>query len=462
MLQSQTLTELPDDNLGLSLTPAEVKSLVKRRILYFIGPFLLVAAIGSFGVLAWPANYLSEGKILVQSPEIPTDLVRPTVVSFANERIQVLEQRVMTRDNLLALANKFNIDAGWRARFSGTEIVDFIRDRTLITPVEVRVAGAQKQAIAFNLGFIYDKPQVAMQVANELLTMFLREDARTRTSSATETTKFIQANVNRIDAQLAALDTQIAEAKYKRQQLQQQDPSAVSDDTGLGREKALEILRQQLLIKSATYSSDHPDIRDLKRKIAALEKQIKADPKSESGASNQAEKSNQNADNALVPAIDALETKRASLRKELESATEKLAVARLGENLERGQYSAKLQVLEQPTLPSKPISPNRTKLLAMVFAAAFMAGGGLAAAAEMFDSSVRRGKDLFSLVDSHLVVTIPYIETRKEKRRRLKLILSAVAIFVILILGVAALFLFVLPPPQTLIDKVLTHLLRYL
>ena len=459
MLQSQTITESPDDNVGLSLSPGEIKGIVKRRVLYFIIPFLILAALGTLGVLAWPATYRSEGKILVQSPEIPTDLVRPTVVSFANERVQVLEQRVMTRDNLLALANKFHLDAGWRARLSGTEIVDFIRARTLVTPVEVRVAGGQRQAIAFDLGFIYEKPQIAMQVANELLTMFLREDARTRTSSATETTKFIQANVNRLEAQLGTLDTQIAEAKYKLQQQQQDDPTAVSDTAELGREKALSTLRQMLLIKSATYSADHPDIKELKRRIAALEKKTKPDAKSDPA---QTDKTSDDVSKGRTPLIDTLFTKRASLRKELESATEKLAVARLGESLERGQYSARLQVLEQPTLPTKPASPNRPKLLAMVFAAALMAGGGLAVAAEMLDSSVRSTKDLFSLVDSHLVVAIPYIATQREKRRKLTLILLAIAIFIGLVAGVVALFLFVLPPPETLIDKALTVLFRYI
>ena len=291
MLQSQTISELQDDDLGLSLSPSAVKSIIKRRALYFIIPFLFIAAVGAFGVLAWPANYISEGKILVQSPEIPADLVRPTVVSFANERVQVLEQRVMTRDNLVALANKFHLDAGWRSRFSGTEIVDFIRQRTLIKPVEVTIAGGRRQAIAFDLGFTYENPQIAMQVANELLTMFLREDARTRTSSATETTRFIQANVNRLEAQLSALDAQIAEAKYKLQQQQQQDPTDSSDAAELGREKALSILRQQLLIKSATYSADHPDIKQLKQRIAALEKKTKpVAPPEPTGASSQADK----------------------------------------------------------------------------------------------------------------------------------------------------------------------------
>ena len=46
-----------------------------------------------------------------------------------------------------------------------------------------------------------------------------------------------------------------------------------------------------------------------------------------------------------------------SIKVELTTATQRLSAARLGENLERGQHSERLQVLEQPTLPQKPVSP---------------------------------------------------------------------------------------------------------
>ena len=46
-------------------------------------PFLSVLLIGSAAIYIWPATYFSEGKILVQSQQIPTELVRPTVTSAA-------------------------------------------------------------------------------------------------------------------------------------------------------------------------------------------------------------------------------------------------------------------------------------------------------------------------------------------------------------------------------------------
>src|SRR4051812_25492700 len=99
--------ELRDTDLGYLLQPAYYLSVLRRRWPFFLVPFLSTLLIGTAVTFLWPATYFSEGKILVQSQQIPTELVKPTVTSAAQERIQVIEQRTMTRDNLLAIVEKF-------------------------------------------------------------------------------------------------------------------------------------------------------------------------------------------------------------------------------------------------------------------------------------------------------------------------------------------------------------------
>src|SRR5262245_65523363 len=81
-------------------------SILRRRFFYFLFPFVVVACVGFAVTMLLPAVYVAEGKLLVESQQIPTELVRPTITASAKERIQVIEQRIMTRENLLALADK--------------------------------------------------------------------------------------------------------------------------------------------------------------------------------------------------------------------------------------------------------------------------------------------------------------------------------------------------------------------
>src|SRR5262245_14405203 len=130
MLQTDRYMEYEGHNLGLD--PSHYFGILKKRIFYVLIPFVLVLAAGSAAALLWPPTYLSEGKILVESQQIPTDLVRPTVTATAKERIQVIQQRVMTRENLLSIMDKYQIFADRRDTWSRSELLELMRDNTVI------------------------------------------------------------------------------------------------------------------------------------------------------------------------------------------------------------------------------------------------------------------------------------------------------------------------------------------
>src|SRR5215468_9761122 len=130
-------TEPRYEGQDLGLDPSHYYRILKKRIFYILIPFALVLAVGSAAAMLWPPTYLSEGKILVESQQIPTDLVRPTVTATANERIQVIQQRVLTRDNLLAIMDKYEIFADRRDSWSRSELLDLMRENTQIKPVDL-------------------------------------------------------------------------------------------------------------------------------------------------------------------------------------------------------------------------------------------------------------------------------------------------------------------------------------
>ena len=107
--------------------------------------------------------------------------------------------------------------------------------------------------------------------------------------------------------------------------------------------------------------------------------------------------------------------------------------------MERNQQAERLQVIEQPIAPQKPIKPNKIKLFALAFALAAASGIGCLVLAEMLDKSIRGIRDLYAVVDSQLVIAIPYITTAGEiSRRRRNIILIWSALALLLCAGLAA------------------------
>lgn len=189
-------------------------AIVKRRIWFFLIPFILLAALGVSVVILLPPMYQATGKILVESQQIPTDLIRSTVTGFAAERIQVIRQRVMTRANLLRVIDKFDLFPSSQGSASSSEQVDLMRSRISLDLEQSRAArrGAES-TIAFNLTYEDGDPKRALDVANELVTLFLDENVRTRTARASETTDFLSDQAREMREGLESLETQIADYK---------------------------------------------------------------------------------------------------------------------------------------------------------------------------------------------------------------------------------------------------------
>jgi len=425
--------------------PGYYWELVKRRGFLFLVPFLLIAATGAAVALLWPATYRSEGKILVQSQQIPTELVRPTVTNAAQERIQVIEQRTMTRENLLAIIDKFNLFPEKRALMSVTQLVDLMKKSAKIEPLAQPLAFARSNSrsenptIVFTVGFEYQDAQTATRVANELVTRILNEDLRDRTSRATDTTKFLAREVQRLQAENAAIDAKVAQAKLA--QTKGTSPNLPDPSTS-----QLGMLRAEVAQKSALYSERHPQMLALKRQIEALEKAA-APPVPSPGQDPQA-------------GLDVLENQLETVQKNLEAATAKLMAARLGETLEKDQQSEKLEVIEQPTTPQDPVKPNRPKIAGIALALALGAGAGLVLVAEFADKTIRRSSDLFAVIDSQLVIAVPYITTRAElRRKKLTMVLMLIALLLLIVAAIVLGYLF-LPPLDLIIAKARVGLFR--
>ena len=86
-------------------------SIAWRRKFYILIPFIVVLFITIVTVLSLPPVYQSTGTIVIESQQIPKELIQSMVTSFADERIQVIEQRIMSGEQLFGIIKKFNLYA---------------------------------------------------------------------------------------------------------------------------------------------------------------------------------------------------------------------------------------------------------------------------------------------------------------------------------------------------------------
>lgn len=200
------------------LTLNDYLSILRRRGVLLAATFVGLLAVALVVVVVIPPVYQSTGTILVESQTIPTDLIPSSAASLIDERIEVIRQRVMTRENLFKIIEKYQLFRDTTQTLTVSEKIDEMRKQIFIESIGANVKSSRRRdqgTIAFRLTFEHRKPEITQRVANELVTLFLDENVKSRTERATETTEFLTQEADKLKVELEKVETQLAVYKQE-------------------------------------------------------------------------------------------------------------------------------------------------------------------------------------------------------------------------------------------------------
>jgi polysaccharide biosynthesis transport protein len=325
---------------GAAVQPDDLREKLRgywrRRLTFFMTAGICLLAAVLLAVLL-PPTYRSGATILIEQQEIPQELVRSAITSFADQRVQIISQRVMTTQNLLSLIDRYKLYPDIRLTKPREVLMQRMRDDIAMKMISADVidprSGHPTQAtIAFSVSYQSESPDLALKVANDLTTLYLNENLTSRTKLAEQTSAFFSEQADEQQAKIVELDKKLADFKQKHEdrlpeletlnvqvtdrteqelrdvenhlsaidsqrilleaQLAQISPTAlVFSDTGqriMNTEDRLKNLKSLLAGYKARYAPGHPDIVNTQREVDGLEKEVKA----EDGASDLARQLN--------------------------------------------------------------------------------------------------------------------------------------------------------------------------
>lgn len=298
------------------LTVNDYLAILRRRGLLMVASFFGLLAVAVVVVIVIPPLYESTGTILVESQTIPTDLLPTAASSMVDERIEIIRQRVMTRENLFKIIEKYGLYKDSPRILTVSEKIDQMRMHIAIESIGAATKSRRpgQGTIAFRLSFENRRPEIAQKVANELVTLFLDENVKSRTERANETTEFLtqegdklRVELEKVEAQLAAYKQEHSNTLPQHQELRmsmlsrteaelkdvqreyktaQEElrfldielsaaKSGITPKTGAAyapqNPQDLGSLKAEYERLLSLYKEAHPDVRAVKRKIEALE-----------------------------------------------------------------------------------------------------------------------------------------------------------------------------------------------
>ena len=310
-----TASTYEEQDQAFQLDLGAIWRMVKRRFWLFLVPAVVVSALALVVAKALPPVYMSTGTILVEQPNVPPDLIDSTVTSLAAERIEIIRRRFIATDNLIALIRQYDLYPQRQAELPMTQVAAAMRGDITVSLIEQR-RGRTSFTVAFTVAFAYENGAKAKAVADELVSWYLSENARTRQERAQETADFLlqetaaaERDVERLEEEIAAIKSEYAGALPEQQDRNQAELEqlrrnlrdvnfrleALGDERttltarleslprsagGGGSSEAatvsrmLEQLRNDRVSLSTTFTEQHPDIIQIDRQIAQLEERL--------------------------------------------------------------------------------------------------------------------------------------------------------------------------------------------
>ena len=279
-----------------------------RRLPIMLALFLTCVVSAGVSALKLPPTYSTSAQLLVEEAQIPGSMIRAQDEVDANQQLQVIEQRLLTRANLLDIARKYNVFENL-STMTPDSIIEGMREDT-----RIRRTGGRGQATLMSISFEARSGQTAANIVNEYVTLILKESTDFRMDRASNTLAFFEQEVERLGNDLNTQSAKIVgfknenanalpadwtyrqnrqtllqerQARLEREltalQKQRRDMVAIFETTGrvdtIGTSlspaqqqlKQLEFDLQQSL---AVYSETNPRIVILRNRIATLEKTI--------------------------------------------------------------------------------------------------------------------------------------------------------------------------------------------
>jgi uncharacterized protein involved in exopolysaccharide biosynthesis len=364
--------------------------------------------------LSRPAIYESTAVIQFEMAQVEENLTSPGATQRATPvetRLKLIEQKLMSRDSLLEVIEKFDLysgDADMTDAQKVTQLRESAQISTLIDPEQAWRPNVQPSGLIITVRL--ESAQTAADVANELLSRVLIEGKSRRSGRAERTLAFFVAEEERVTAEIAALEGELAAYKTRNQAslpeslVSQRDQLARLNDSLLAVEQQLiQLQTQRERIRAEDLERQTNLLRQqkllLEERIVIVQTALNTAPEVERQLST-------------------LERRLGQLQDELSVITTRRADAAMNQQLESQNQVERFEVLETALVPEYPVSSGRRKLAAAGAIGSLMLAVGLALGLEFMNAGIRTAAQMEKELDIRPVVVIPNLDRQKHRRRR--------------------------------------------
>src|SRR5262245_23006220 len=191
---------------GKKYTPEDLLAILWRRRWLLVTPLVVIGFVSAGYALHLPNVYRSDTTILVVPQRVPESYVRSTVTARIEDRLQSISQQILSRTRLERIIEDFNLYPELRRKAFMEEVVAYMRRNITVQLVK---------GDAFRVSYVSYDPRSAMQVTQQLASLFIGENLKDREVLADATNEFLETQLHEARTRLIQHERKL-EAYYRQ------------------------------------------------------------------------------------------------------------------------------------------------------------------------------------------------------------------------------------------------------
>jgi polysaccharide chain length determinant protein (PEP-CTERM system associated) len=187
--------------------PETLLQAFRRHFWLLAVPLAIVSAGAAVVARRLPPRYHAEALILVVPQKVPESFVKSTVTTRLEDRLDTIQQTILTRTRLEKIVTDMNLYPEQRRAGIMQDIVDNMRTNDLHLQI---VKGD-----AFRVSFDAPDPAVAAKVTDRLASLFIEESLRDRANQSEGTSAFLESELEDARRRLIEQEKKLQNFKTK-------------------------------------------------------------------------------------------------------------------------------------------------------------------------------------------------------------------------------------------------------
>jgi polysaccharide chain length determinant protein (PEP-CTERM system associated) len=180
----------------------DVMALLVRRKWWIIYPFLALSSAALLLTYMLPRLYESRALVLIQSRDVPNDFVKDLLAASAAQRLNTIQQTVLSRTNLLEILTEFRDSLPEYNSMNIDEQIANLRDRIGLAFNTAGGGGEGPTTVSFTIAYSNRSPQVAQKITEKVTSVFIKQDSQARESKIGGSVSFLKDSLEKVSAQL--------------------------------------------------------------------------------------------------------------------------------------------------------------------------------------------------------------------------------------------------------------------